>query len=149
MSAVLIATAAPCSSEVCRDRQFCKCRWFTRFGRQHKRNVQVFYDAAVAVGVVLALAAAMMLLREVSSGVVFLVRAGFCEMSSNACCKAAFAALQPGLCIVTYHAAFCHLDVIASASSAEHCKSNRSKRSADAKRRQECAANCTADVLMW
>ena len=48
-------------------------RWFTRFGRQHKRNVQRFYDVGVAVGAVLAIASAMMLLREASSGVAFLV----------------------------------------------------------------------------
>ena len=47
------------------------------------------------MGVVLALAAAMMLLREVSSGVAYLVRAIFREMSSNACCKAAFAEPRP------------------------------------------------------
>ena len=48
-------------------------RWFTRFGRQHKRNVQRFYDVGVAVGAVLAVASAMMLLREASSAVAFLV----------------------------------------------------------------------------
>jgi len=71
--------------------------------------VQLFYDAGVAVGVVLALAAAMMLLREVSSGVVFLVRASFCEMPPRRRLLNSYLRSTAALCLCTVTCARCVL----------------------------------------